>query len=206
MHKHTIAMQISRMLTLTNDKWNSQPTVNAVPQVVIDLSPEAVVLVYNCYYMTNICKNANDWLQTPRGMRPHPNSELPNDIFGYDFNTGKRRTRAAKRRDHSCPGNWKDTHSCPEPDQRTVFRQDGPWWTTDLEPNTKINLLQHRRVGGRIVQMSNVRYTCDEFPPATWVEGGGGEDKTSPAQTRCAGFFCSPGTKAEQNCRCCRKQ
>ncbi|KAK3938523.1 hypothetical protein QBC46DRAFT_389868, partial [Diplogelasinospora grovesii] len=46
---------------------------------------------------------------------------------------------------------------------------------------------------------SKIRYTCDEFPPASWVEGGDGEDSDQPAQTRCAAMRCQAGVKAEQD-------
>ncbi|KAI0911199.1 glycoside hydrolase family 55 protein [Ustulina deusta] len=48
---------------------------------------------------------------------------------------------------------------------------------------------------------SNIQYSCDEFPPATWVEGGNNIDESDPSETRCAPIRCgnARGVKAEQN-------
>jgi hypothetical protein len=88
------------------------------------------------------------------------------------------------------------------------MRHDGEWFTTALEPGTTTNNIMNKRdTQGKIVQYSNVRYTCDEFPPATWVEGGNGPPLSpSPSNTRCAALVCSTygatgAVKAEQNCR-----
>ena len=154
--------------------------------------------------MKDICKNGYNWYQTNRGKLPHPTSGLPNYIFGYDFNTGttSRRTQRGK---HSCPTSgrlrWKDNHPCPESDQRTVMRQDGPWFSTALEPNTQINgIINLRDANGQVTEYSKLRYTCDEFPPATWVEGGDNTEGNSPSETRCAGMRCGTATKGEQDC------
>ncbi|KAK1911450.1 hypothetical protein P3342_012751 [Pyrenophora teres f. teres] len=173
-----------------------QPTAADQPSVVLELDPKVVVLTYNCYYMKDICVNAYNFMNYRRDI--HPTSNLPKDWFVYDFNTG-RGMRSDKRRDASCPGSWKDRHPCPEPNQRVVMRNDGPWRYTELEDNTDINEIRNIQLpnGGKIY--SNLRYTCDEFPPATWIEGGDGEDHLSSAETRCAAFRCKGGTKGEQN-------
>lgn len=80
------------------------------------------------------------------------------------------------------------------------MRQDGQWFSNLLEPGTTINQVINQRLPNGNVINSGVRYTCDEFPPATWVEGGNGENNDSPGVTRCAGFRCMPGYKSEQNC------
>jgi hypothetical protein len=153
--------------------------------------------------MTNICSNARKFLGSPRGQRMHRSGlDLGGaPIFGYDLNSGKNSNfRNHNRREQSCPGTWKNNHACPEFDQKTVWRNDGPWDFTELEPNTNKNELKHRRDSqGNIIERSRLIYTCDEFPPATWVEGGSGLDKNTPSETRCAGFRCEKNTKAEQN-------
>lgn len=167
-------------------------------------------LIYNCYYMRDICKNAQNFALTARGQNLHPNSGIANNVYGYDLDTGDTvpKSRQEGRRDQSCPDTWKTFHSCPEIDQRTVMRHDGEWFTTALEPGTTTNNIMNKRdTQGNIVQYSNVRYTCDEFPPATWVEGGNGPPLSpSPSNTRCAALVCSTygatgAVKAEQNCR-----
>ncbi|OIW23390.1 pectin lyase-like protein [Coniochaeta ligniaria NRRL 30616] len=177
----------------------SKPLASEPELEVVNLSPETVVLVYNCYYMKAICENAEQYFGTSRGKHPHPISGLSAEIFGYDFNTGKQ-SRQNSRRQHSCPGTWKKGHSCPEQLPETVMRHDGPWWTTALEAFTSVNQLANKRdVNGNIIEYSKVRYTCDEFPPASWVEGGDNTDGLSPSNTRCAGMRCGTGVKAEQD-------
>lgn len=156
--------------------------------------------------MTAICQNARNFQATARGRNLHPNSQLPNYVYGYDYNTGRSySSRASQRGAHTCPGTWKDTHNCPETNplqpQPPVWRNDRQWSTTALEPGTNINGIANERDGnGQITEYSHLRYTCDEFPPKTWVEGGDDVDRSHPAQTRCAAFRCGAGWKAEQNC------
>jgi hypothetical protein len=81
------------------------------------------------------------------------------------------------------------------------MRQDGAWFSNALEPNTAINgIINLRDANNQVVEYSKLRYTCDEFPPATWVEGGDNTDGNTPAQTRCAGMRCGTATKSEQDC------
>lgn len=167
---------------------------------VIDIAPELVVLEYNCYYMRDICKNADNWFNTPRGQ-----SRVPRYRFAYDFNTGKTSAfRNNRRRSASC-GNFKNRVTCPHSDQGIVMRQDGPWRYKSLEPGTTINEIRADVWANGARRPSEVRYTCDEFPPATWIEGGSGftapEASAEEAQTRCAAFRCggTRGIKAEQN-------
>ncbi|KAF2271266.1 pectin lyase-like protein [Westerdykella ornata] len=178
-----------------------QATYNDVPEQVIDLGHESVWLVYNCHYMKDICKNAYNFENTPRGIYPHPKSDIAQHVYGYDFNSGRESTtHASQRRKQSCPRSWKTSHKCPEADQRTVMRHDGPWLTTELEPGTRVNQIMNRPATPlSAAEDSKVRYTCDEFPPATWVEGGNGLDGNTPAQTRCAAMRCREGCKAEQD-------
>ena len=125
--------------------------------------------------MREICKNAEIFSRSARGQALHPQSGLSNDVYGYDLDTGEAGTGQPKshqenRRSASCPDSWKASHPCPEADgsQRNPMRHDGEWFTTALEPGTTVNNLQNLRVNNQVVRYSNIRYTCDEFPPATW--------------------------------------
>lgn len=185
-----------------------RPTVNDALQRVIDITPDLVVLEYNCYYMKDICKNADNWYKTPRGQ-----NRSPVNRFAYDFHTGKGSTwRNQKRRQQSC-GSWDSNKNCPHTDQNIVmryaivpylnaicicsellprqefrnfdnctslikFRQDGPWQYKDLEPGTNIAEIRAKRDPQNNKIPSWVRYTCDEFPPATWIEGGSGSSES----------------------------
>lgn len=137
-------------------------------RTVIDLRGETIWMFYNCHYMTNICKNIENFKATARGRNLHPGTSIPAGTFTYDFDIADAgaRSRADLRRDQSCPGNWKDTHTCPEAvGQQTLWRHDGPWWTTALEPNTGSNMLRHERnAQGQITKLSQMRYSCEEWP------------------------------------------
>lgn len=184
-----------------------RPTVNDPFQQVIDISPTLVVLEYNCYYMKSICKNADNWFKTPRGQARNPRNR-----FTYDFNTGSQsRWRNQKRRTASCRG-WDSNRNCPHSDQEIVMRHDGPWKFKDLEPGTSIAEIKADRDANNNKISSWVRYSCDEFPAAPWVEGGDGsaapEAQPDKPQTRCAPFRCNGRAtfmglrvkiKAEQN-------
>ncbi len=174
--------------------------MNDVPQRVLYLGPDQlVVLVYNCFYIRDICKNVAAFRLTARGQSPHPRSGLASDWFAYDFSSA---TRKNVRRRHSCPGSWKNNHACPETDAIMPMRHDGQWYYNDLEPGTQYNIIRnHRSSTGNVDIYSKIRYTCDEFPPATWVEGGDGEDADRPGTTRCAAMRCNTGVKAEQDCK-----
>jgi len=156
--------------------------------------------VYNCYYMEDICENSKRFMEI-WGSSLHTQSGLPQNVFGFDFYTNRKDQNAhsERRRDASCPATWKNIHTCPEIDQRNPWRDDVEWWTDELEPGTTINELRHLRAGQNIVGRSNIRYSCDEFPPATWVEGGDGAVGGRPSETRCAAIACARRTKAEQN-------
>ncbi|KAH6983653.1 pectate lyase superfamily protein-domain-containing protein [Ilyonectria sp. MPI-CAGE-AT-0026] len=195
------------------DQYWWQPSVLHAPQLVRFLNPDVVILTYNCYYMKDICKNAENWFAGPRG----PGAAQVYTSFSFDLNGGDN-GRSDDRRTQSCPGSWKNSHTCPETDQNIVMRHDGPWPFTELDPTAGQGgagsyLIKHVRDGqGNILRRSDVQYTCDEFPPATWVEGGIGVTLDPPAthgfasgrgETRCAAMRCGnsgvTGVKAEQN-------
>jgi len=67
-----------------------------------------------------------------------------------------------------------------------------------------MNKIVDNNVNGQVVP-SNIRYTCEEFPARSFIEGGVGLTGASAASTRCVGMSCAPaGTvpivKSEQNC------
>ncbi|KAF6824052.1 LysM domain-containing protein [Colletotrichum plurivorum] len=170
---------------------------------IVDLAPERVYLIYNCYYLRDICVNAYNFMKSQRGLYLHPGTEIPSSLFAYDFNTGKDSDKfSEKRRDKSCPGNWKKAHQCPETNQRLPMRHDGEWYTQDLEPGSKNNLIKSKpAAGNQPAESSKLIYTCEEFPAAVFIEGGNGIDDAGPAFTRCAGMHCigKGESKGEQN-------
>ncbi|KAM6513794.1 hypothetical protein FALCPG4_015007 [Fusarium falciforme] len=206
--------QVLRVTTGPNaGDWENQfwwqPTIFHQPQRVATTNPKAVILEYNCAYMKEICKNAKNFYGGLRG----PGSATNLSAFGYDMDTGDG-SRHDQRRTMSCPRNWKRHHTCPETDQVKPMRHDGEWPHSDLDPSRKKDALtiRHKRdQQGNIIEESKITYSCDEFPAASWVEGGTGIsipglDKGYPegsSETRCAALRCSDrgvrGVKAEQN-------
>jgi len=87
---------------------------------------------------------------------------------------------------------------CPEPDQPDVM--PGPWAYTDLETQSPLTLLEIKGLrlfmenGG--VLRSGRQYTCDEFPPASWIEGGDGPGRPATANGDSGGSeantYCAP--------------
>lgn len=118
-----------------------QPDSASPLREVINFPQHVVVLEYNCAYMIEICRNADAWYATNAGRSF---IGLP---FAYDFNSG-RKGRSAKRRRRVCPtgkNGWKSTTTCPHGNQSPPMRHDGPWFTTLLEGNTKVNGLENER-------------------------------------------------------------
>jgi hypothetical protein len=151
--------------------------------------------------MNNVCDNADNFASTTRGASLHPVSNVPNNKYGYDFSI----IRKDRKRDRVCPSPaWarRPENACPATLAQAPFRSDKLWWTPNLEPGTTINQIANKRslATGQVTINSGIRYTCDEFPPASWVEGGNGVYGTSAGTTRCAAARCSPGINAEQDC------
>ncbi|KAM3501681.1 hypothetical protein MY11210_009307 [Beauveria gryllotalpidicola] len=189
--------------TTTPGAYLYRAVPNQTPWRVFNVEPYTVYLSYNCHYMKEICKNVEAFQATSRGQNLHPLSGISGNVYGYDLDTGEDHSHQESRRSASCPPTWKATHPCPEVDQSKPMRQDGEWFTTSLEPGSPVNALKHLRdSNNNIIAESGIRYSCDEFPPATWVEGGNGWHRNSASETRCAAIACDgapQGTKAEQN-------
>lgn len=77
----------------------------------------------------------------------------------------------------------------------------GPWWTTALAGPSDVDkmILAPEVKSGGSLKTSGVAYTCDEFPAASWIEGGDGTNVSDSgpgsgkSQTRCAGSQCRAG-------------
>lgn len=183
-----------------------RPTISSPLKEVID-TKTSIWLEYNCDYMTAICQNARNYFNSAAGQ-----GRRFQTLFSYDFTS----SRSKKRRRKSCPTGrtgWKSYHTCPETNQPRPWRNDGQWPETKLEANP-LNAL-FREVSGYTdvngqYQRSGLQYSCDEFPPAAWVEGGSGtlgqnvqpEGDGGPVQTYCAAIrICikGQGLASEQN-------
>ncbi|RDA83937.1 hypothetical protein CP532_3642 [Ophiocordyceps camponoti-leonardi (nom. inval.)] len=160
-----------------------------------------VILQYNCYWMPAICRNARNWMANK--TKSEWGSREASDVFSYDFSATER--SYYQRRWDSCPytwSKWPDAFSiCPQTDQPRIM--PGPWMHQDLE-------ISKRKVAMEIQSSANAtyaanlahnpgrsgrQYACDEFPPASWIEGGNGPGNRSvradddwigtPANTYC---------------------
>lgn len=161
--------------------------------------------------MTAICDNVKNFFATDRGKQLP--ASFDGTMFVMDFSTDKSNTkRGPARRDKSCPAKdvlsrgvvkWKKTHKCPEGDQKDVWRNDKVWHTTAIshdqedldEENIPKNILEHERNPDQSIKnRSYLFYTCDEFPAASWIEGGSQPSFANGsggfAETRCAAMRC----------------
>ena len=154
-----------------------------------------IIIEYNCHKLPAICHNVQNWHNDPA------KSQWPRRQAGWftvDFGAGVKQhwpgyrsnpTRANIRRDLQCPKSWKGTvlaPRCPETNQEAVV----PAWVDatgapitaivpqDLTKPAELAYLEimYKHTGNNALtrRRSGRVYSCDEFPPASWVEGGVG--------------------------------
>jgi len=81
------------------------------------------------------------------------------------------------------------------------MRQDGPWFSKNTKGSDTWAIVDKVDNLGNVLQESGITYSCEEFPAASWVEGGNGPNRNTPSFTRCVPYtckFCPSGTKSEQ--------
>lgn len=182
-----------------------RPHAGAQLQPIIVLEKYSVSLTYNCHYMPAICQNVDQYMaSTQSRARRYPHS------FAYDLNADRGGDSSMGRRFYMCPKNWAKSKPdrCPHSNQPYPMRRDGNRWpTTDVIPlnlnppniadkHTKLFVIKSVADGMGNKRESGLYYSCDEFPPAKWVEGGVGllnppnpppnEGSGQPGFTRCA--------------------
>ncbi|PKY05941.1 hypothetical protein P168DRAFT_326241 [Aspergillus campestris IBT 28561] len=146
-------------------------------------------LVYNCHKVPALCANARTRLNGETKTTRHYDADISNG-------------RHDARRDQACPNRWIESHQCPEPNQPEDFW----YYITKLKKfgQRKIEMMQDKQPDGTETQdpvqfgqakitydpdgtikktwsMIGARFTCDEWPAASWIEGGQG-----------ANTYCSP--------------
>ncbi|KAM3066305.1 hypothetical protein ACMFMG_003184 [Clarireedia jacksonii] len=151
-------------------------------------------LYYNCEIMPAICKNVQDWLTANNEVLPKT----------FHIQTQNERNTAT-RRGESCPDTWSVTHTCPEliGQPQTIYGygryiNGNPAYSmyqftptlleTSLVSVPPVFSPFNKEIQGTAAgDSSGLAFTCDEFPPASWIEGGNG------ANTFCApqGVSCS---------------
>ena len=161
-------------------------------------------LVYNCYYMPLICENVANYAKT---INPGGGGDLaaPKE-FHFDPET----TALEKRRDRACGCFEHDDCSTAKSQGKTTdlvtdIARRPPFDTLNTplsqanqniilagtNPSTKNGVLQARvplqSVPGRFFDANGVAFSCDEFPAATFIEGGTGLNGAgNRAKTICA--------------------
>jgi hypothetical protein len=182
-----------------NGQWTQAPFWRREARLTprrVKIPQTDVILEYNCHKLPAICHNVQNWLNDPA------KSQWNNRWAGWftvDFGAGvtqrwpgygKNPTRANIRRDLQCPkDSWKGTviaPRCPEANQEAVV----PAWVDaagapitaivpqDLRDPAKLAYLEimYKQTGNNALtrRRSGRVYSCDEFPAASWVEGGVG--------------------------------
>ena len=158
-------------------------------------------LVYNCYYMPLICENVASYAKS---INPAGNGDLAAPVaFHFDPSSDSLNSRRAR----AC-GCFKHD-DC---DKATSNGKSGGTKVTDIAKRAPFNTLntpmsqgdediilkgsnpptgQQRQafasVPGRFFGVNGVAFSCDEFPAATFIEGGTGIDGNgNKAKTICA--------------------
>ena len=171
--------------------------------------------------MPAICQNVRNWYGNPAVSSWYTTGArgIWRGWFSFDLGASgsdNRLDRGQARRDQMCPRTWKGTVAtprCPEPNQPYVVP---PLWNlagqgvtaikpqplTDPEVFLTIEDGRDLQWAGAL-QPSGRRYTCDEFPPASWIEGGvgiapwghAGTTYCAPASARCGNNFNARGSE-----------
>jgi chitinase len=151
--------------------------------------------------MPAICQNVANWRTNAALSGWHVGSNWDH-WFTYDLGASKSTLdRGDARRELQCPRNWKvqpnGRPTCPMAGQPQVVP---PLWDANGLPVTQIipqvgTQVYLKIADGRDQQFvgqtqdSGRMYSCDEFPPASWIEGGhgiGGTPTAAQGTTYCA--------------------
>ncbi|KEY73171.1 hypothetical protein S7711_04137 [Stachybotrys chartarum IBT 7711] len=190
---------------------NGQAVYQATP---VQQNPHGIpTLVYNCAKLPALCQNVHQRnpLQAVTQAPPRPNGlgalqGVTHILLHFD-----RAGNAGLRRGTACPsGSWRRTHTCPETNQpHTVPRGSmlgsGSYPAARYNPNNiAAGQPGYNVIANSQQQHSGMMWTCDEFPPASSVEGGAGANTfCAPANARCGGGPNAPpvggGVDSEQN-------
>jgi chitinase len=165
--------------------------------------------------MPAICQNVQIWHNNAALSSWHTQGDWAG-WFTYDLGASKSREgRGGQRGDKMCPDSWKRTifnPRCPETNQPRVvpplYYLNGIGVTVlvprSIPGETELRMIiadgkdDPRPFVGQL-QSSGRKYTCDEFPPASWIEGGVGLGGAGlPGTTYCApwAFKCGDDTDA----------
>lgn len=154
--------------------------------------------------MPAICQNVRNWHNNAALSSWHTQSAWAG-WFTYDLGASEfTLNRGNRRRQENCPDTWKGTilnPRCPEPNQPRVvpplYDLNGNGVTAivpqPIPGKTSLSMViadgRDNPTAGQL-QSSGRKYTCDEFPPASWIEGGVGIVGTTDA--RAATTYCAP--------------
>ncbi|KAH7068560.1 hypothetical protein FB567DRAFT_251587 [Paraphoma chrysanthemicola] len=144
-----------------------------------------VALYYNCHFMPAICQNNINWLNTNRGRTRSLAAwagAAGSNIYGFDVNSASTDPRG----DRMCNRTWIRDHPCPErhPVTNLIVQPDvmpGPWPYKSRETVDPLHINEiaadwsiDANGDTILLQRSGRYYTCEEWPPRSFVEGGEG--------------------------------
>ncbi|GES61328.1 hypothetical protein ATEIFO6365_0006078700 [Aspergillus terreus] len=153
------ALALDRVTSVVNGvaEYTGQP---------VDVYNPLPTLIYNCYNLPSICANVQDYL--------NDNNIVMGNGLDFHYDSFSKSTK--KRRNQSCRTNERWTSDLPfpcgsDPAQPSVMPGNlparvGPL-TTWQNPEFRMEIPNLFGTGP-----SGMRYTCDEFPAASWIEGG----------------------------------
>lgn len=150
-------------------------------------------LVYNCALVPALCKNARNYLGGTTGQFHYDAFRTPAKRDG----AGKKKpSRVDARRGQACPSSWIEFHKCPEDDQpdwtwqsasgqmqpfvkAELYRyKDGTTHKNRLAKVEEVQVMDDSTPTGLRTEYKSTPYgavlSCDEFPAASWIEGGAG--------------------------------
>ncbi|KAH8885880.1 hypothetical protein GQ53DRAFT_828591 [Thozetella sp. PMI_491] len=151
-------------------------------------------LVYNCYLVASLCKNAVAYL----------GAGVTTATFHFDKNKQRNDERRNGDWGSGCDSKWIDRHTCPEGDQPNWwFEKDGAVSQGPLAPrlSERGGETSKNRLGWfRTEYDENMQptdhwfdygaiFSCDEFPAASWIEGGKSRGTINP---KTANTYCAP--------------
>ena len=154
-------------------------------------------LVYNCALVPALCKNARNYIGGATAQFHYDAFRTANKRS--QAGGTQKPSRVDARRDKACPLNWLDFHPCPEGDQpgwtwqsekgaALVLRplvtaelykyKDGTTHKNRLAKVKEVQVMDDKEPTGLRTEFDSTPYgavfSCDEFPAASWIEGGAG--------------------------------
>lgn len=191
--------------------YDASSTASYAGRPVVTPYPYPPLLAYNAAKLPSIVQNVGTKLDFDN------NGNLVHDPAVYHYDTSQSR-KDQRRNAAGCNERFYENHPCPERDQPPVVKQGG-FVDLDLNPQGLAFDGQTYQHSGSPVkgalknliadnngQYQGMFWSCDEWPPATFVEGGADANTIcAPQHHSCAKHvrtdpqYKGKGQKSEQN-------